>query len=136
VAHKYIGPLLWSSGRRSWIQFQRSLVRFPALSNFLKSNVSRTVSTQPCDDDWGATWMKNYRLRSRKQTWSAMGIRYSDHSTSAHKSWHWTPWRTGPLSRYSSLADVRAKEFVSCFNKWRLEMANVGKYWMGIKQNI
>jgi hypothetical protein len=40
-------PPLWSSGQSSWLQIQRSLVRFPALPDFLRSNGSGTVSTQP-----------------------------------------------------------------------------------------
>jgi hypothetical protein len=29
-------PPLWSTGQSSWLQIQRSLVRFPALPNFLE----------------------------------------------------------------------------------------------------
>jgi hypothetical protein len=41
-------PPLWSSGHSSWLQIQSSWVRFPALTNFLKSSGSGTGSTQPC----------------------------------------------------------------------------------------
>jgi hypothetical protein len=50
------GPSLWSSGQSSWLQIQRSLVRFPALPDFLRSSGSGTESTQPREYNWGATW--------------------------------------------------------------------------------
>jgi hypothetical protein len=40
-------PPLWSSCHSSWLQIQRTRVRFPALPNFLRSSGSRTGSTQP-----------------------------------------------------------------------------------------
>jgi hypothetical protein len=39
-------PPLWSSGQRSWLQIQRSRIRFPALPDFLRSSGSGTGSTQ------------------------------------------------------------------------------------------
>jgi hypothetical protein len=45
-------PPLWSSGQSFW-------VRFPALPDFLRSRGSGTVSTQPREDNWGATWKKS-----------------------------------------------------------------------------
>jgi hypothetical protein len=41
----------------SWLQIQRSQVRFPALPDFLRSSGSWTWSIQPREDNWGATWM-------------------------------------------------------------------------------
>jgi hypothetical protein len=41
-----------------WLQIQRSRVRFPALPDILRSRGSGTGSTQPHEDNWGATWMK------------------------------------------------------------------------------
>jgi hypothetical protein len=41
---------LWSSDQSSWLQAQRSRVRFPSLSDFLSSNVSGTGSNQPYED--------------------------------------------------------------------------------------
>jgi hypothetical protein len=51
-------PPLWSSGQSSWLQIQRSRVRFPALPDFLRSSGPGTRSTQPCEYNWGATWKK------------------------------------------------------------------------------
>jgi hypothetical protein len=48
-------PML-SSGQSSWLQIQRSRVRFPALPDFLRSSASGTASTQPREDNGGATW--------------------------------------------------------------------------------
>jgi hypothetical protein len=44
-------PPLWSSGQSSWLQIQRSRVRFPALPDFLRSSGSGTGSTQPREDN-------------------------------------------------------------------------------------
>jgi hypothetical protein len=47
-------PPLCSSGQSSWLQNQRSRVRFAALPDFLKSSESGTGSTQ----------LREYNLRS------------------------------------------------------------------------
>jgi hypothetical protein len=39
--------ILWSSDQSSWLQIQRSRVRFPALPDFLRSSGSGTGSIQP-----------------------------------------------------------------------------------------
>jgi hypothetical protein len=44
------GSSLWSSGQSSWLQIQRSRVRFSALPHFLRSSGSETGSTQPRED--------------------------------------------------------------------------------------
>jgi hypothetical protein len=44
-------PPLWSSGQSSWLQIQRSQVRFPALSHFLRSSGSGTGSIQPREEN-------------------------------------------------------------------------------------
>jgi hypothetical protein len=50
---------------------------------------SGTGSTQPRDHNWGATWMKEQRLRSRKPSLTVVGIRCADHATtSTRKGWH------------------------------------------------
>jgi hypothetical protein len=36
-------------GQNSWLEAQRSLIRFPALPEFLRSSRSGTGSTQPCE---------------------------------------------------------------------------------------
>jgi hypothetical protein len=45
-------PPLWSSDQRSWLQIQKSQVRFPALQDFLRSSGSGTGSTQPRELRW------------------------------------------------------------------------------------
>jgi hypothetical protein len=54
----WIRPPLWTSGQSFWLQIQRFRVRFSALPDFLRSRGSGTGSTQPREDNWGATWMK------------------------------------------------------------------------------
>jgi hypothetical protein len=54
----YLRPPLWSSGQSSWLQIQRTRVRYPALPDFLRSSGSGTGSSQPREDNWGATWME------------------------------------------------------------------------------
>jgi hypothetical protein len=39
------------SGQSSWLQIQRSWVRYPALPDFLRSSVSGMGFTQPRDDN-------------------------------------------------------------------------------------
>jgi hypothetical protein len=51
-------PLCGLVVRSSWLQIQSSRVRFPALQEFLRSSGSGTVSTQPREYNWGATWKK------------------------------------------------------------------------------
>jgi hypothetical protein len=57
INHGYIDgePPLWSSGQSFWLQIQRSRVRFPALSDLLRSRGSGTGSTQPHEGNGGAT---------------------------------------------------------------------------------
>jgi hypothetical protein len=55
-------PPLWPSGQNSWLQIQRSWVRFPELPDFLRSSGSGTGSTQPREYNWGATWMEKKKL--------------------------------------------------------------------------
>jgi hypothetical protein len=55
AVHYGSGPLLWSSGQSFWLQIHKSRVRFPALPDFLRSRGSGMGSTQPREDNWGAT---------------------------------------------------------------------------------
>jgi hypothetical protein len=45
---------LWCNGASSWLHIQRFRVRFPALSEFLRSS----GSTHSREDNWEAAWMK------------------------------------------------------------------------------
>jgi hypothetical protein len=49
---------LWSSCHSFWLQIQRSQVWVLVPPDFLRSRGSGTGSTQPREDNWGATWMK------------------------------------------------------------------------------
>jgi hypothetical protein len=52
-------PLLWSSGQSSWLKIHPVVrVRFPALTDFLRSSESGKRSTQSREYNWGATWKK------------------------------------------------------------------------------
>jgi hypothetical protein len=51
LTNAIMGPPLWSSGQSSWLQIQRSLVRFPAQPDFLRSSGSGKGSTQPREDN-------------------------------------------------------------------------------------
>jgi hypothetical protein len=81
-------PPLWSSCQSSWMQIQRSLVRFPALPDFLRSSWSGTGSTQPREYEELLEW-KSSGSGSRKPRLTAVGIRCADHMTPPIlKSWH------------------------------------------------
>jgi hypothetical protein len=83
------GPPLWSNGQSSCLQIQRSRVKFPGVPDFLRSTGPGTGSTQPREDNWGATWTEKKWLRSRKLKLTAVGIRCADQVTpSIYKSWH------------------------------------------------
>jgi hypothetical protein len=56
---------------------------------FLRSSGSGTGSTQPREDNWGATWMERRGSGTRKSRLTAVEIRCADHATpSIRKSWH------------------------------------------------
>jgi hypothetical protein len=74
-------PPLWYDGQRSWLHSQRSQSRFWELPDFLRSSGYGKRSTQPREDNWGATWKKNERLRSIKPRLTAAGNRGADHAT-------------------------------------------------------
>jgi hypothetical protein len=61
-------PPLWASDQSSWLQIQRSRIRFPALPDFLRSSGSGTGFTHPREDNWGTAWKKS----------SGSGLEYRD----------------------------------------------------------
>jgi hypothetical protein len=74
-------PPLWSCGQSSWLQIQRFRVRFPALPDFLRSNLMSITEELL---EW-----KSSGSGSRKPRLTAVGIRCTDHATpSIRKSWH------------------------------------------------
>jgi hypothetical protein len=55
----WLGLPLWSSSESSWLQIQRSWIRFLSLPDFLRSSGSAMGSTQPREYNRGATWKKH-----------------------------------------------------------------------------
>jgi hypothetical protein len=53
------GRPLWSSSQTSWLQIQKSGVRFLALPDFLRISESGTGSTQPHDYNREGIWMES-----------------------------------------------------------------------------
>jgi hypothetical protein len=72
---------LWSSGPSSWLLVLRSCIRFPAQPNFLGSSGPGKGSTQPREDNWGATWKKSSGSGLENWDWRTCGIRCTDHTT-------------------------------------------------------
>jgi hypothetical protein len=80
-------PPLWSSDQSSWLQIQRSWVRFPALPDFLRSSGSGTGFTLSTTEE--LLERKSSGSGSRKPRLTAVGILCADHATpSICKSWH------------------------------------------------
>jgi hypothetical protein len=62
-------------GQSSWLQIQRFRVWFPALPDFLRSSESGMGSTQPRENNWGATWkdssgsgLENRKINGRRDS--------------------------------------------------------------------
>jgi hypothetical protein len=102
-----IWPFLWSSGQSFWLQIQRSRIRFPALPDFLRSSGSGMGSTQPREDNCGATWKEKssgYGLEIRDwQLWES-AVLTTRHPLSAKVGTNFANKRRS-LGRYSSLAN-------------------------------
>jgi hypothetical protein len=104
---------LWSSGQNSWLQIQRSWVRFPALPDFLRSG-SVTGSTQPREDNWGATWMKSKGSGMEDPRLTAVRTRCPGRATPLY------PQKlvlTSPTSgrRSADIISLRTKSHGACF---------------------
>jgi hypothetical protein len=82
-------PPLWFSGQSSWLQIQRSRVRFPCFQIFwevvgLEQGPLSLLSISEELFDW-----KSNGSGSKKQRLTAVGISCADHATpSIRKSWH------------------------------------------------
>jgi hypothetical protein len=62
--------------------------RFPALLDILRSSVSGTESTQPRENNWGATWKKSSGSGLEIREYG-LGIRHADHmAPSIRKNWY------------------------------------------------
>jgi hypothetical protein len=62
-------------------QTQRYRVWFPALTQFLRISRSGTGSTQPHEDNWGATWMNSSGCSLKKPRSTASRTCCADHAT-------------------------------------------------------
>jgi hypothetical protein len=102
---------LWSSSQSSWLQTQRSQVRFSVLPDFPSSGGSGTGSTQPHEHRWEAIWEKNDGSSLENGCWgSAVLTTHHPHPQKLALTFT-DQWRL--LSWYSSLADLKSMEFVT-----------------------
>jgi hypothetical protein len=103
---------------------------FSALTDRMRNSASETVSTQPHEYNWGATWKKKQRFRSRKpriRPWVsvAMAIRQP---LSANVGSNFADKRRS-LGRYIVCSRTKATEFVCLLNdflKVNFLIANYG----------
>jgi hypothetical protein len=84
---KKIKESLWHNldrlcGQSSWLQIQRSRIRFRPLPDFLSSSRSETGSTQPRMTEELFEWKSSVSV-SRNSILTAVGIRCADHATSS-----------------------------------------------------
>jgi hypothetical protein len=122
-------PPLWSSGQCFWLQIQRSRVQFLALPDFLRSRGSGTGSTQPCEDNWGVTWMKKYWLRSRKPEINGRGnLLLWPHNTLYPRKLALTSLTSSSCSVGIVRLQIKAMEF-SCGHYWPIVPAPDDRWW-------
>jgi hypothetical protein len=97
-------PPTWYSGQSSSLGIQKSRARFPALPDFLRSSGSGTGSTQPREDNWGATSMKSSGSGVENPRLTAVGTRSADHSSLLY---HQMLVLTSPTSGGRTVAIIR-----------------------------
>jgi hypothetical protein len=113
----YILSPLWSSGQSSWLQIQGSRFRFPALPDFLRNSGSGTGSTQPRQDNWGATWKESLENRINGRGDSLRWPRDTIDQLKLALTW--------PTSGGSSVGIVR----------WRTKAPEFACFWLVILQS-
>jgi hypothetical protein len=98
----FAGPPMWSCGQSSWLQIHRSLIRFSALSDFLRNSGSGTESTQAREEP----------LERRSSGSGIENREYSSRDTSRWLRGKLYPQKlalTSPTSRGRSVGTVRSR---------------------------